>query len=374
MKFNVSSSALSNSLQAISRVISSKNSMPILDCFLFEIQGNILKLTASDTETTLFTSTELTESDGDFRFAIKAKNILEALKEIPEQPIDFEIEAATLGITINYMNGHYNTVAQNADEYPVSAPLEDSAVSISLPANDLLNSINRTLFAGADDDLRPVMTGVFFDIQPEQITFVASDGHKLVRDTRMGIHSDTTSSFILPKKPANILRALLSNEQSDAVIRFDDRNAIVSVEHFTMICRLIEGRYPNYNSVIPTDNPNHIIVDRASLLSTLRRVLIFTSQSTALVKLRLEINRMTVSGQDIDLSTSAEENLSCQYDGMPMSIGFKGTFLIDILNNIGGDEIMLELADPSRAGVIVPTKQEENEDVLMLLMPMMLND
>jgi DNA polymerase-3 subunit beta len=230
------------------------------------------------------------------------------------------------------------------------------------------------VFATADDELRPVMNGIYFDISTEGITLVASDGHKLVRCKTYAARGAEKAAFILPKKPANLLKNLLPKEQGDVQIGFDDRNAMFTLENYQMICRLIEGRYPNYNSVIPQNNPHRAIIDRALFISALRRVSVFSSQSSSLIKLSLSENQMKISAQDIDFSTSAEETIACQYGGNPMSIGFKSSFLIDILNNISAQNIIIELADPSRAGVIVPEEQEEDEDLLMLLMPMMLND
>ena len=238
----------------------------------------------------------------------------------------------------------------------------------------LLGGINRAVFATADDELRPVMNGIYFDITTEDITMVASDGHKLVRCKTLAAKGNERAAFILPKKPANLMKNLLPKEQGTVTIEFDERNAVVTLESYRMVCRLIEGRYPNYNSVIPQNNPYKVTVDRLLLIGALRRVSIFSSQASSLIKLRMQENRIVISAQDIDFSTSAEETLACQYAGNPMSIGFKSTFLIDILNNISADEVVIELADPSRAGVIVPAEQEENEDLLMLLMPMMLND
>ena len=349
MKFIVSSTALSSHLQAISRVINSKNALPILDCFLFELQDGTLSATVSDSETTMVTTVEVNESDMDGRFAVTAKTLLDALKEIPEQPLTFEINTDSLEITVQYQNGKYSLMGQNADEFPQSAMLGDNAVRVEMDAQVLLGGINRAVFATADDELRPVMNGIYFDITTEDITMVASDGHKLMKN-------------LLPK------------EQGMVTIEFDERNAVFTLESYRMVCRLIEGRYPNYNSVIPQNNPYKVTVDRLQLLGALRRVSIFSSQASSLIKLRMQENLIVISAQDIDFSTSAEETLVCQYAGNPMSIGFKSTFLIDILNNISADEIVIELADPSRAGVIIPVEQEENEDLLMLLMPMMLND
>lgn len=374
MKFIVSSTALFSHLQAISRVINSKNALPILDCFLFQLEGNTLSVTTSDNETTMVTSLEVNESDANGRFAISSKTILDALKEIPEQPLTFEIDLESLAIVVKYQNGQYSLVAQNADEFPQSPALGESAVRVEMEAGVLLNGINRGLFATADDELRPVMNGIYFDITAEDITMVASDGHKLVRNKTTAAHGTERAAFILPKKPSTLLKNLLPKEQGMVVIEFDDRNAVFTLEKYRMVCRLIEGRYPNYNSVIPQNNPHKVTIDRQQLLSALRRVSVFSSQASSLIKLRMQENRIVISAQDIDFSTSAEESLTCQYTGAAMNIGFKSTFLIDILNNISAAEVVVELADPSRAGVIIPLEQEDNNDLLMLLMPMMLND
>ena len=366
MKFIVSSTALSSHLQAISRVINSKNALPILDCFLFELEDGTLSVTVSDSETTMVTTVEVNESDTNGRFAVVAKTLLDALKEIPEQPLTFYVNTDNYEITVQYQNGKYSLMGQNADEFPQSAVLGDNAVRVEMEANVLLGGINRSVFATADDELRPVMNGIYFDITTEDITMVASDGHKLVRCKR--------AAFILPKKPATLLKNLLPKEQGTVTIEFDERNAVFMLESYRMVCRLIEGRYPNYNSVIPQNNPHKVTVDRQQLIGALRRVSIFSSQASSLIKLRMQENQIVISAQDIDFSTSAEETQVCKYAGAAMSIGFKSTFLIDILNNISADEVVIELADPSRAGVIVPVEQEENEDLLMLLMPMMLND
>ena len=373
MKFIVSSTGLFSRLQAISRVINSKNSLPILDCFLLELTDGTLSITASDSETTLSTFIEANEYDTDGRFAVNSKTILEALKEIPEQPLTFEV-SESMEIVVKYQNGKYSLMGQNADEYPQSANLGSNAVHVSLGVEVLMNGINRSLFATADDELRPVMNGIYFDITTEDITFVASDGHKLVRNKTYKACGNEKAAFILPKKPATLLKNLLPKETGDVQIDFDDRNAMFTLENYSMTCRLIEGRYPNYNSVIPQNNPHRATIDRAAFVSGLKRVSVFSSAASSLIKLRLDMNTIQISGQDIDFSTSAEETLMCQYEGNQMSIGFKSTFLIDILNNISSQEVVMELADPSRAGVIVPVEQNEDEDLLMLLMPMMLND
>lgn len=374
MKFIVSSAVLSNHLQAISRVINAKNALPILDCFLFELQDGTLSVTVSDSETTMITSIEVNESDADIRFAVAAKTLLDALKELPEQPLTFEINLSSLDITVQYQNGKYSLMGQNADEFPQPPMLGDNAVRVEMDAQTLLGGVSRAIFAAADDELRPVMNGVYFDITTEDITMVASDGHKLVRCRTFAAKGYERAAFILPKKPAFLMKNLLPKEQGNLTIEFDERNAVLTLESYRMVCRLIEGRYPNYNSVIPQDNPYKVTVDRLLLLGALRRVSIFSSQSSSLIKLRMQENQIVISAQDIDFSTSAEEALICQYTGNEMNIGFKSTFLIDILNNISANEVIIELTDPSRAGVIIPVEQEEKEELLMLLMPMMLND
>lgn len=374
MKFIVSSTGLFSHLQAVSRVINSKNSLPILDCFLLELTDGTLSITASDSETTLCTTIEVNECDVDGRFAVSSKTILDALKEIPEQPLTFDVNLDNMEIRVAYQNGKYSLMGQNADEYPMTPALGSNAVHVSMGASVILSGINRSLFATADDELRPVMNGVYFDISTENITFVASDGHKLVRNKSFVARGDEKAAFILPKKPATLLKNLLPKEQGDVQIDFDDRNAVFTLENYSMTCRLIEGRYPNYNSVIPQGNPFKAVIDRQMFISALRRVSVFSSAASSLIKLRFDSNLIQISAQDIDFSTSAEETFICQYEGNPMNIGFKSTFLIDILNNIASQEVVMELNDPSRAGVIVPVDQEEGDDLLMLLMPMMLND
>ena len=372
MRFDVSSTALLSRLQSISKVIASKNSLPILDSFLFNLEGNKLTITASDAETRLVTSVDVMNAQGSGLFAVSAKILLDPLKELPEQPLTFDINDDNLEIFIHFQNGKYNFIGQKGDTYPQQKPLNENA--IMMDAQMLLNGISRSLFATADDELRPVMNGIYFDIHTDDLTFVASDGHKLVRLRNLSVKSPERASFILPKKPANLLKGLLSKEGEMVSIKFDDNNAYINCANFEMVCRLIEGRYPNYNSVIPQENPFKVTIDRISFLNALKRVSVFSNPASSLVKLQLKENEMLVSAQDIDFSTSAEEKIVCSFDGTELSIGFKATYLIEILSNINSEEVILELADPSRAGLIVPSENEENEDLLMLLMPMMLND
>ena len=374
MKFVVSSATLLNHLQAISRVINSKNTLPILDCFLLDLNGNTLSLTAADNETRLETSVEVNSADGNGCLAINAKNLLDPLRELPDQPLTFDVNDETLEVYIYYHNGKYNFVGLKGDEYPQPKELKDSAITINMEADTLFQGINRTVFATADDELRPVMNGIYFDITADDVTFVASDGHKLVRVTSKSAKGDGRSSFILPKKPANLLKSLLPKETGMVELKFDENNAYITMQNYTMVCRFVEGRYPNYNSVIPQNNPNHVTLDRLTLFNALKRVAVFSNPASSLVKLQLAEDKIIVSAQDIDFLTAAEEVIPCAYQGNVMSIGFKAVFLIDILNNIPSADIRLELSDPSRAGIILPVDKDENEDMLTLLMPMMLND
>lgn len=375
MRFIASSSALLSHLQAISRVINSKNSLPILECFLLKIEGLKLMATASDTETTLITNFDLIESDGDGSFAIPSKTLLDSLRELSEQPLTIEIDENSLEVTVYYQNGKYRFVAQNGDEYPTLKELKDNNSSLEMSAAVLLNGINSTVFASADDELRPVMNGVVLDITSESVTFVASDSHKLVRLRNSSVHGEIDATLIIPKKPAHLLRAILPKETGGVRISFDDSNVVFRLSNYTAYCRLVEGRFPNYNVVIPQNNPYKVLVDRLSFLNTLKRVAIFANQSSSLVRVFVTENQMELTTQDIDFSTSAEETIACQYSGNPpINIGFRVQFMIDIVSNLTTPEIVLELGDPSRAGLFLPFQNEPNEDLLMLLMPMLLND
>ena len=374
MRFTLSSSALNNQLQTLAKVINSKNSLPILDCFLFEVRGGKLNITASDSENMMRSSVQIDESDGDGSFAIPNRTILDAVKELPEQPLTFDVDIPSLAIKVLYLNGIYNFTAQNADEYPRMQLIPESATTVTINAAVLNDNISRSLFATAQDELRPVMNGIFFDLTAESLAIVASDGHKLVRNKNFTIKSDTPASFILPKKPATLLRNILGKDGTDVVIKFDERSAEIQYADGNLSCRLIEGRYPNYNSVIPQNNPNLLTIDRRTLLGALRRVLPFASESSQLVRFHLEAGKLELTSEDVDFATSAKENITCDYTGQTMSIGFKGSSLSEILTNLDSEEVTIQLADPSRAGIIVPTIQPENEDVLMLIMPMLLND
>lgn len=375
MRFTVSSSALSSKLNMLAKVIGSKNSLPILDCFLFQVANGEMSITASDSDNVIKSTLALTDHDGEGEFCVPNRVILDALKELPEQPLHFDVDAAgeAVAIKIVYQNGLYNFTGQSAEEYPRTQSMNDACTTVSLPTEMLINNISRSLFATANDELRPVMNGIYFDLTADALAIVASDGHKLVRSKNFTIKSESPSAFNLPKKPASLLKNILSKDGDDAIIKFDDRSAEIQFTDGVMRCRLIDGRYPNYNSVIP-NNPNEVTVDRRGLQSALRRVLPFASESSQLIRFHIESGRFEVSSEDIDFSTSAKEQLSCEYNGSPISIGFKGSSLMELLSNLTSDNIIIQLADPSRAGIIVPAEQPENEDILMLIMPMLLND
>lgn len=374
MRFTLSSSALTNKLVALSKVINSKNSLPILADFVFEIENNTLRLTASDSENTMKTSLELNESDSNGVFAIGNHDLIEAVKGISEQPITFDVNLQDNIAKISYLNGLFSLPIDSADEFPIAQEISAGANVININSNVLAENINRSLFATGQDEIRPVMNGIFFDLSPESLSIVATDGHKLVRNKILNINNEAPASFILPKKPANLLRSMLSKDGGDVTIKFDDRNAEINFGDGMIKCRLIEGRYPNYNSVIPQSNPNQLSVDRAALLSALRRVQPFANGSSNLIRFHIENGILQLDAEDYDFSKTATERMSCEYNGMPMSIGFKGASFIEILSNIDSQDVIIQLADPSRAGVVIPSEQPENQDVLMLMMPMLLND
>ncbi len=374
MKFNVSSSKLFAQLQAVSRVIASKNSLAILEDVLFDLNGSTLTLTASDGETTIRTSLDVENAEGAGKVASGARLLLETLKEFSEQPLTFSIDEQNFAVNMVSQNGTYSFVGVNGNEYPEMPATEEDTHSITMSSKMLLDAINKTIFCTADDELRPVMNGIYFDIATDKITMVATDAHRLVRYTNTSVSSEEPASFILPKKPAVLLKNILSKDDSDVVITFGQKNAKFEFGQTTVVCRQIEGRFPNYNAVIPQNNQNVVVVDRQTLINACKRVAVFANTGTSLLKLALSENQIKISAQDIDFSTSAEETIACEYGGMPMSIGFKAPFLIEILSAISSTDVKLQLADPARAGLILPTENEENQDLLLLLMPMLLND
>ncbi len=374
MKFTLSSTALSNKLFALAKVINSKNSLPVLADFVFKTEGNVLFITTSDGENTMSTTLELSECDANDSFAIENHNLLEAVKGFSEQPLTFDVDNNSKNVKIIYQNGQFLLPIDEADNFPKPQTLSDMAPSISLSSALLAENITRSVFATAQDELRPVMNGIYFCISSEGLVVVATDGHKLVRNRIFDIKSEQESSFILPKKPALLLKNMLAKDDSIVSMKFDNANAEVVFGDTRLVCRLIEGRYPNYKSVIPQNNPNTMTIDRDTLLGALKRVQPFANDTSKLVRFRIDNHVLQLDAEDFDFSKTATERMSCEYDGTPMSIGFKGNSFIEVLNNIEESEVALKLSDPSRAGIVVPSVQQENQDLLMLLMPMLLND
>lgn len=374
MKFNVSSTKLFAQLQALSKVIAPKNSLQILEDVLFDLNGNNLTMTASDGETTIRTTIEVENAEGQGKVASGAKLLLETLKEFPEQPLTFQIDDQNYAINITSENGTYSFVGANGNEYPEMPVAGAENGRIEFPAEVLLEAINKTIFCTADDELRPVMNGIYFDMLEDKIVLVATDAHRLVRYTNTSISAPQAMNFILPKKPAALLKNVLAKEEGAVTIIFGEKNARFEFGQTIVVCRQIEGRFPNYNAVIPQNNQNKVVVDRQTIINACKRVAVFANTGTSLLKLALSENQIKISAQDIDFSTSAEETIACSYTGAPMAIGFKAPFLIEIIGSIASDEVVLELADPARAGLILPAENEPNEDLLMLLMPMLLND
>ncbi len=375
MNFVISSTLLLNHLQSVSKVINSKNTLPILDNVLFHIQKNELVLTASDLETTIISKISLENVTGSGQIAIDAKRLMSTLRETPEQPLTFNINNDTLAVEITTERARFNMMGMNGIDFPALPGLkEEKTVSLRIKTEYLANGINKTLFATANDDLRPVMNGIYIQVVDGEMTMVASDSHKLVRYIYKNVKSEVNSSFILPQKPAMMLKNILpkNDPETEIMLEFDDKNAYFVFNDYKLVCRLVEGRYPSYDAVIPQNNPNRMIVDRLDFLNALRRVSVYTNPASSLIKIEYFPNETIVSGQDIDFSISAVEHVSCIYEGDAMEMGFKSLFLIEILSNLSSTQITMQMSDPSRAGIIVPTDNEnEEEDILMLIMPMM---
>ena len=373
MKFHVSSTELFALLQTLSRVINAKNSMSILDCFLFELEGQSLTVSASDGENRIVGKVEVADADKDIRFAISAKMLLDAIKEIPEQPIAFQMDEENYETVIGYRNGSYKILGQRADDYPLPAVMNEDRVRLEMDAEKLQLGVNSTFFAVGSDEFRPVMTGIYFDITPGTVVMVASDGRKLSRTTFSGLDvQEQRAAFILPSKPAGLLRNILPKTQGPVQIEFDARYAVFRLPSYRIEARLLEGRYPNYNSVIPQDNPYHLTFDRQLLISVLRRVSVFSDSSNNQVKLTIDPGRVLFTAQDIDFSTSAEESVESDYQGGHLEIAFNGNYFLETLNNLSSQNVSIDLGDSSRAGVVQPVEQEEGSEQLMLLMPVLL--
>ena len=372
MKFIVNSSSLLKELQKLNGVISSNNTLPILDNFLIEIRSNNMTIYASDLETTMMSNIAV-ESDSDGKITIPARILIDTLKTFSNQPLTFIVDRNTFGVEMSSEMGHYKLAGQNADEFPKTPKL--SSVSSTVIKGDILaNAINKTLFASGNDELRPVMSGMFFELSTDQITFVATDAHKLVKHTRSDIRADKSASFILPKKPLTILKNNIS-EEDEISLEFNDTNALFKLSNITIICRLIDGKYPNYDAVIPKENPNKLTIETSSLLSSIKRVSIYANKTTHQIRFKIAGSELQITSEDLDFANKAEERLSCNFDGEDMEIGFNSKFVIDMLNNIGSEQISLEMSTSNRAGIILPLDgMQEGENTLMLVMPVMLNN
>lgn len=371
MNFIVSSTNLLRHLQSISGVLSSSNTLPILDNFLFDIADNQLTISASDLETTMRTTmqVEATESG---RIAVPAKMLLDVLKNLPDQPCTFLVDTTNFGIEIAYDNGKSKMVGFNGDDFP-KAPAIEKSTSIRISGEIISSAINKTLFATGNDDLRPVMSGVYCQFSPSDITFVATDAHKLVRYRRTDSQSTGGSAFILPKKPLNLLKSNLRGDE-EVLVEYSDSNAIFSFNDIVMMCRLIDGKYPNYEAVIPKENPNVLVVDRLQFLGAIKRVSIFANKTTHQVKLRIAGSELNISAEDLDFSNEANERLTCHYDGTDLEIAFNSRFLMEMLNNIDSPEVKIAMSEPSRAGLLMPNSSaNDQEDILMLVMPVLVN-
>ena len=374
MKFIVSSSVLLKNLSALSGVISSSNTLPILDDFLFELKEDQLFVTASDLETTMTVAVPLTKAEEPGSVTIPAKILLDTLKTFSDIPVIFSINPETLLVELSAGEGKYKLSGHSSDEFPQS-PVLDEAAKLTLNAGVLVDAINKTLFATGSDELRPVMSGVYCELSPDHLTFVATDAHKLVRYRRKDARSEQVTSFILPKKPLNQLKGILANKDFEVNIEYTQTNSLFTFENFKLICRLIDGKYPNYEAVIPTSNPNVLTVDRGLLLNAIRRVALFANQSTHQIRFKISGKELVLSSEDIDFSNEAKERLTCSYEGEDMEIGFNSRFLQDMINNVTTEQVKFEMSAPNRAGLILPIDSEnEDEEILMLVMPVMLNN
>ena len=372
MKFIVNSTALLKEILKLNSVISSNNTLPILDNFLFEIQDNKMTIIASDLEVTMMATLTI-EAEKNGNITIPARILTETLKTFTNQPLTFVIDTETFSVEMISEMGNYKLAGQNADEFPKTPIISDSSTT-TLNGKILANAINKTIFASGNDELRPVMSGVFCELSTEKINFVATDAHKLVKHTRTDLSSEKMASFILPKKPLSILKNNIL-EAEDIKLEFNETNALFSFNNNTIICRLIDGKYPNYDAVIPKENPNKLTISTKKLLSSIKRVSIYANKTTHQIRLKIAGSELHISSEDLDFSNKAEERLSCEYEGTDMEIGFNSKFVIDMLNNIGAEQITIEMSAPNRAGIILPLDgMEEGENTLMLVMPVMLNN
>lgn len=372
MRFIVSTSTLLKHLQAVSGALSNSAVLPILENFLFEIKDSNLTISATDLQTSMTTSVAVESKEGG-KIAVPSKILLDTLKTLPEQPIAFSVDDKTFAIEISAGDGKYRLSGENGEDFP-RIPVVDNASSVNLPATVLAEAINKTIFAVSNDELRPAMTGVYCQLSPQNVTFVATDAHKLVRYRRNDAKADTATSFILPKKALNLLKSSLPSEDVNVSIEYNTTSAFFKFANINLICRLIDERYPDYEAVIPQNNPNKLTLDRSLFLNCLKRVVIFANKTTHQVRLKITGSELNISSEDIDFANEAHERIGCQFDGEDMEIGFNAKFLIEMLNNLSGEEITIEMSTPNRAGLLFPSLRDENEDILMLVMPVMLNN
>ncbi|EEI90936.1 DNA polymerase III subunit beta [Sphingobacterium spiritivorum] len=372
MRFIVSTSILLKQLQAISGASSSSTVLPILENFLFEIKDNTLTISATDLQTSMVTSLQI-ESKEEGRVAMPSKILIETLKTLPDQPVAFSVDTNTLAIEISAGDGKYKLSGENADDFP-KIPTVDNTSTVNIPAPVLAEAINKTIFAVSNDELRPAMSGVLVQLAEQSTTFVSTDAHKLVRYRRTDIYTDKPASLILPKKALSLLKSSLPSDDVNVTIEYNNTNAFFQFGNIFLICRLIDERYPDYEAVIPQVNPNKLTVDRSLFLNTLRRVVIFANKTTHQVRLRISGSELNISAEDLDFSNEAHERLSCQFEGDDMEIGFNAKFLVEMLNNLSSEEVIIEMSTPNRAGLLIPAIKDDNEDILMLVMPVMLNN
>jgi len=372
MKFIVSSSALLKQLQSINGVVANNPVVPILENFLFEINEGTLTITASDLETSMITELHV-EAKENGRIAAPARILLDTLKNLPDQPVTFTIDEETYSIELSSANGRYKLSGENALDFP-KVPVVKGNNSIEIPSNLMARAINKTIFAVSTDELRPAMTGIFVQLNENNITFVATDGHRLLRYRRFDVATGNTASIIIPRKAFTLIKSTLPAEPTTVRVEFNTSNAFFSFDNIRMVCRLIDERYPDYENVIPVQNPNKLVIDRYDLLSSIKRISIYSNKTTHQVRLRLAGSELHISAEDLDFSNEANERLTCQYDGEDMEIGFNARFLIEMLNNIDSDEISLEMSTPNRAGLLMPSSNDAEENILMLVMPVMLNN
>ncbi|QSE97074.1 DNA polymerase III subunit beta [Fulvivirga lutea] len=372
MKFIVSSSVLLKQLSSINGVITTNPVVPILENFLFEINENHLTITASDLQTSMITELEV-ESKESGNIAVPARILMETLKNLPEQPVTFTIDEDSYSIEISSDNGRYKLAGENATDFP-KVPTVSDDFSVDMSTDVLASAINNTIFATSNDELRPAMTGVYMNLTDTNTTFVSTDGHRLIRYRRVDVASDNGNAIIIPRKALNLLKTTLPSENINVSVEFNVSNAFFKFGNIKMICRLIDERFPDYENVIPANNDNKMTIDRSEFLSSLKRIAIYANKTTHQVRLKITGSELQISAEDLDFANEANERLSCEHDGGDIEIGFNAKFLIEMLTNLDSKKVELMLSEPNKAGLLTPADKDDNEDILMLVMPVMLNN